>query len=81
MIAAERWSEVDAAYYPANILREKPHRFASLVYVWCLERVAHDKIEEWERDLEELLPWQDSTSEAAVNAESESFMAMMNRQG
>lgn len=61
------------------LLRQKPHRFVSLVYAWAIQRIEHDKIEEWEQWLEELLPWQDSTSEAAANAESDSFYAMMNK--
>ena len=80
MILSERWPEIDAAYYPANILRERPHRLLNLVYTWCLERLEHDKIEEWEQDLHELLPWQDATSEAAAQMESDSFRAMANMQ-
>lgn len=78
-LAADRWPELDAAYYAINppLLRQRPHRFANLVYAWCIERVAPDKLDDWMAELEDLLPWQDSTSEAAVNAESESFMAMM----
>jgi hypothetical protein len=48
-----------------------------LVYSWAIERVEHDKLDEWLSDLGDLLPWQDSTSEAAVDMESESFMSMM----
>ena len=76
-IASERWPEIDAAYYQIDLLRLKPHRFLNLVYAWCVERVKHGEFEKWEQELYDLLPWQDSTSEAAVNAESESFMAMM----
>lgn len=77
LIAAERWAEIDAAYYQINLLRLRPHRFMNLVYSWCIERVDPDSLEEWLFDLDDLLPWQDATSEAAVNAESESFMSMM----
>lgn len=80
-IASERWPELDAAYYQINLLRQTPRRFVGLVYAWCIERVAHDKIEEWERDLRDPLPWQDADSEAAIQAESDSFMAMMAKQG
>lgn len=78
--ASERWDEIDTAYYPSQILREKPYRFAGLVYTWCIERVPHDKIEEWVQELNDLLPWQDATSEAAIQAESDSFMAMLAQQ-
>lgn len=81
-IAAERWDEIDAEYHalPVPLLRQPLHRFAGLIWAWCIVRVEHDKIEEWEQEMNDLLPWQDSTSEAAVNAESDSFMAMMNKQ-
>lgn len=83
LIGAERWAEISSSYHasPVPLLRLKPHEFTNRIYAWCIERVAHDKIEEWEQDLVDLLPWQDSTSEAAVNVESESFMAMMAQQG
>ena len=56
-----------------------PNRYANLVYAWCVERVEHDKLGEWEDQLIDLLPWQDASSEAAVNLESESFLAMQAR--
>lgn len=80
-IAAERWNELIAAYYQINLVKQSPARFVGLVYAWCVERVPHDKIEEWERDLQEPLPWQDSESESSIQAESDSFMAMMAKQG
>jgi hypothetical protein len=80
-IASERWAELDAAYYQISLLRERPHRFANLVYAWVIERVPHDKLDEWQTELLDLLPWQDATSEAAVNLESESFLAMQAKGG
>jgi hypothetical protein len=82
LIGAERWAEISSAYHASAtpLLRLKPHEYTNRIYAWCIERVAHDKIEEWEQDLHELLPWQDSTSEAAIQAESESFMKMMQQQ-
>lgn len=80
-IASERWSELDAAYYQIDLLRVKPHRYLNLVYSWCIERVAADKLGDWKADLVDLLPWQDTTSEAAVNLESESFLAMQAKGG
>lgn len=81
--ASERWAEIDAEYHalPIPLLRQKPHRFANLIYAWCIERVQHDKIDEWLQELEELLPWQDASSEAAIDAESASFFDMMNKKG
>jgi hypothetical protein len=59
------------------LLRLRPHEYANRVYAWCVERISADALEEWLTDLNDLLPWQDSTSAAAENLESESFMSMM----
>lgn len=81
-IASERWPEISAAYYQIdNLFRVPRWKFLSLVYAWCIERVEHDKLDEWITDLDDLLPWQDSTSAAATNLESESFFAMQSRNG
>jgi len=80
-LASTRWAEIDAAYYQINLLRQKPHRFVNLVYAWAIERVPHDKLEQWEMDLVDLLPWQDATSTAAETIESDSFFAMQARGG
>lgn len=55
--------------------------YLNLVYSWCIERVEHDKLDDWLNELNDLLPWQDSNSEAAVNLESESFLAMQAKGG
>lgn len=80
-IAAVRWAELDAAYYQINLLRLRPHRFANLVYSWAITLVEPDKFEEWVFDLNDLLPWQDSTSEAAAELESQSFFSMQGKGG
>lgn len=58
-------------------MKMPPHRLANMVYSWVLERLPHDQIEDWKQELVDLLPWQDTASEAAVDLESESFMNMM----
>lgn len=80
-VLAERYSQIDAHYYQQPILRQRPYRIVGWVYSWAVERVAHDKLDEWLEELHDLLPWQDSTSEAAVNAESESFLNMQAKGG
>lgn len=82
-IAADRWAELDAEYHasPIPLLRMPPHRFLNMVYSWCIERVPADKLADWLAELEDLLPWQDVNSEAAVNLESESFLAMAAKGG
>lgn len=78
---ADRWAEIDAAYYQINLLRERPHRMANMVYAWAIERVDPDKFDEWLADLAELLEWQTSDSEAAANLESQSFFDMQSKGG
>lgn len=82
-IAAERWAELDAVYHasPTPLLRMPPHRYLNMVYSWCIERIEADKLEDWLVELADLLPWQDADSEAAVNLESESFLAMQAKGG
>lgn len=82
-IAGDRWPQIDAAYYnsPVPLLRMKPHRFLNMVYSWCIERVKSDELDAWIEGLHELLPWQDTNSEAAINLESQSFMAAMAKGG
>jgi len=83
VIASERFGEIDSAYHalPVPLLRLPPHRYLNMVYSWVIERVPHDKLEDFMRDLEDLLPWQDTSSEAAIDIESESFMAMAAKGG
>ena len=81
VIASERWDEIVAAYYQIDIVRLRPHKFASLVYAWCVERVPEDKFDEWWADLNDVLPWESADSEAAAELESASFMAMMSKGG
>lgn len=57
------------------------HRYVALTYAWAIERVDPEKIEDWEFDLVDLLPWQDAQSEAATQIESDSFFAMMATNG
>lgn len=52
-----------------------------MVYAWCIERVEHDKLDDWKMELVDLLPWQDSSSAAAADLESESFLAMQAKGG
>lgn len=80
-MASERWAEIDAAYYQTNLLRLSPSRFLNLVYAWCVERMDPEKLDEWNAELLELLPWQDSDSDAGADIESNSFMSMMNSNG
>jgi hypothetical protein len=80
-ILADRFPQIEAHYYNIDILRVPKRKLLNMVYAWAIERVPHDKIEEWERELVDLLPWQDGTSEAAEQAESDSFFAMMNKGG
>lgn len=81
VIAADRWPELVSAYYQIDLVRQRPHRFASLVYGWCVERVEEGKLDDWKAELVDLLPWQDTASEAAIELESQSFFAMQGKGG
>lgn len=72
---------IEAHYYQINLLKQSVRRFANLVYAWAIERVPRDKLDEFEAELHDLLPWQDVDSEAAVELESASFMAMQAKGG
>lgn len=76
-IADQRWAELDAHYIAVDLIRLPPDRFANAVLTWALDRTDPDKREEWLLELHDPLPWQDINSEAAVQAESDSFMSMM----
>ena len=80
-LAADHWPRLDAAYHLIDLRRQRPARFADLVWAWCVNNTASDKIDEWLNELVDLLPWQDVLSEAAVNLESDSFMAMSAKGG
>jgi hypothetical protein len=75
----DRWPQIDAFYHasPTPLLRLPPHRLLNMVYSWAIERVPSDKLDDWLQDLRDLLPWQDASSDAAADLESESFMSMM----
>lgn len=79
--ASSQWAQIEASYYQINLLRQRPHRFTNLVYAWAVERIPSDDLDDWLLELVELLPWQDSQSEAAINLESESFFDMMRKGG
>lgn len=83
LLAAERWDEIDAHYHasPTPLLRMSPHRYLNMVYSWAIERVPHDKLDDWKLELVDLLPWQDTQSEAAAELESDSFFAMQAKGG
>lgn len=83
------WDQVAAHYHamprkPGSrthpLLIIPPAEFAGHVYAWVIERIQHDKLDEWHEDLRDLLPWQTSESESAEEIESASFYANYNAQ-
>ena len=78
-IASERWAEVEAAYPTVSLLRFPRARFLNLVYVWAIERVPSDTLEQWKADLVEPLPWQSVDSEYVIQMESDAFFDMMGK--
>lgn len=83
-IAADYWPLIDAYYHasPVPLLRMPHSRFLNMVYSWAITHIVEsDKFHEWHDEMNDLLPWQDVTSEAAVNLESDSFFAMQAKGG
>lgn len=76
-LASSVWPQLEAHYYQIELLDLHPAKLLNLVYVWYLQNIPSDKIDEVLTELDDLLPWEDSTSEAAAEIESASFMAMM----
>lgn len=83
VLTAERYPEICAEYYHPGyqLLRERPHQLLNLVYAWAIERVEHDKLDDWKAELLELLPWQDDDGDAGAELESASFFAMQGKGG
>lgn len=81
VLGAERWAEIDAHYIAVDLIRLPPDRFANAVLAWFLDRIADDKKEEWLMELGAPLPWDSAESEISIQAESDSFMTMMNKGG
>jgi hypothetical protein len=88
-IASIHWDQIIGHYHamPRSnplvhpLLLVSPAEFVGLVYAWAIERVPPDKVDDWEAELVDLLPWQDSSSAAAEELESASFMASMKATG
>lgn len=80
-IAAVLWPQLESAYYQTNLLKRRPHSLLNLVYSWYVERLPHDKYDEWHVELVDLLEWQNADSEAAAELESESFLAFAGMSG
>lgn len=76
-LATMEWPRIEAAYYNIDLLKVSPRKFVNLVFAWWLEHIDPAKYEERMQDLQEPLPWQDSTSLAAEEIESDSFLALM----
>lgn len=77
-----KWDLIEAHYHASAtpLLRLPPAAFAGRIHAWAYERVPGDRLEEWEQEMSDLLPWQDSTSSSAEELESESFFANYNGQ-
>lgn len=76
-IASSVWPQLEEAYYQINLLDLTPAKLLNIVFVWYMKNIPSDKIEEARATLDDLLPWEDSTSAAAEEIESASFMAAM----
>ncbi len=82
VIADERWPEIEAAYYAADLIRFSPAKFLNCVYSWCVARIDPEKREQWDIQLVEPLPGREKTkpSDATIELEGAGFMALMNKE-
>jgi hypothetical protein len=83
-IAAGRWAELDAEYASIDMIRLPPHRFLNLVFAWCVRRFhKQEDLEQWMFQLEQPLPGDEKKkpSQTDLQAESDSFMSLMAKQG
>jgi hypothetical protein len=55
-IADARWPHIDAAYPDVDLLSLPVDRFLNLVYAWSASRVAPDRYEQWEKEMDDPLP-------------------------
>ena len=65
------------------MIRLPPHRFLNLVFAWCVRRFSDEqKFQEWLFHLEQPLPGDEKKkpSQTDLQAESDSFMALMGKQ-
>lgn len=77
-IAEERWAEIDSDYPGVDLVRLPGHRFLNYVYGWAVKRIDPEKREEWDAMLEAPIPGLSTEpSEAQIEAEGQSFMALM----
>lgn len=81
-LLSDRFREITSAYYLIpNLLALPGWKLMSMVYSWAIERVDPEKLDEWIVELDDLLPWQDSNTEAAEEIESASFFDMQSKGG
>lgn len=78
VIAEQRWAEIEIAYITSDLLRFPPAKFLNAVYVWCLERIEPEKLEQWLFQLSAPLPGEeDKVSETTQEVEGDAFMNAM----
>jgi hypothetical protein len=75
-IAGERWAEIDgeAALQGANLIGLPLDRFCNAIYVWAIQRIDSDGLDEFRARLHEPLPGRKPSAES-VKIEMEAFAA------
>lgn len=76
-IASSVWPHIEAEYYQIDLFSLSPAKMLNLVFAWYVQRIPEDKLDEAVDALDDLLPWETTSSAAAEELESASFMAMM----
>lgn len=80
-IAVDNWDVLNGSFPDLNIALLPSHKFLSVVFKWCLDRIEHDKLEGWIVALNEPLPWMmdRGPSPEQLEREGNDFMNFMNQ--
>jgi hypothetical protein len=78
--AIHNWPAVEGSHPNVDLLRLPMHKFLSVIWIWCLERVKPEDQEEWRMMMEAPFPGEAGQARPAPFSEEEeadSFMALM----
>lgn len=76
-IAAERWAEVEAAYYQVDLFTIGPRKFLNCVYAWCVQHMNPEGRERWDQMLNDPLEGQVRVTDRQIEQEGADFLATM----
>jgi len=76
LIAQERWVEIDgeAALHGQDLMLLPLDRFLNAIYMWCVQRIEPDKLDQWRSQLWGPIPGR-AVTQATVEQDLEQFAA------